>query len=46
MTLFGRIKTKLRAMLPAAAHGCLPNPTLRRQVERELLLRQVRWRSL
>jgi hypothetical protein len=46
MTLFGRIQTKLRGMLAAAARGCLSDPTLRRQVERELLVREVLWRFL
>lgn len=54
MTLFGRIQTKLRRTSPVrsdrsfkdAAHAWLLDPMLRRQVERELLLREMRWRSL
>jgi hypothetical protein len=46
MTLVGLIQTKLRRVLPGAPRRWLLDPTLRRQVERELLVREVRWRSL
>jgi len=54
MTLSDRIQTKLRRTslvcadrsFEDAAHAWLLDPMLRRQVERELLLREMRWRSL